>query len=45
MILNVILYIVIRTVQNCKNLCLSWNMNIVKCVRLAVFFLSLLRAF
>jgi hypothetical protein len=38
MILNVILYGVIRTLQNYKNLCLSWNMNIVKCVRLAVVF-------
>jgi hypothetical protein len=25
MILNVILYGIIRTLQNCKNLCLSWN--------------------
>jgi hypothetical protein len=36
MILSVILYGIIRTLQNYKNLCLSWNLNIVKCVRLAV---------
>ena len=36
MILNIILYGIIRTLQNYKNFCVSWNMNIVKCVRLAV---------
>lgn len=36
MILNIILYGIVRTLQNYNNLCLSWNMNIVTCVRLAV---------
>jgi hypothetical protein len=34
MILNVILYTIIRSIETCKKLCLSLNMNFVMCVRL-----------